>query len=146
MSILSAVLGAIISTRQVLLHIEPGEQGYGAPVFGLHLYTWALIVFLFVILVSGIMLIFGSDAASHKKTDTQEKTDNISNRTLSRLPWYSACTFWIFGSIILVNAASAFAEAGINLFLPDNPTSYRLFDEDQDRTKHEVTPPPETTE
>lgn len=146
MSVLSALLGAIIATRQVLLHIEPGEHGYGTPVFGLHLYTWALIVFLFVILVSGIMLIFGSDPATHKIETSKEIASKSGSQIQSRLPWYSYCTFWIFGSIILANAASAFAEAGINPFIPDNPTSYRLFDEDQGRTKHEVTPPPETTE
>ena len=37
-------------------------------------------------------------------------------------------TFWIFGVIIFANVLSAFAEAGFNAFLPDNPTSYKLFE------------------
>ena len=34
-----------ISTRQILLHITPGDPGYGSVVLGLHLYTWALLIF-----------------------------------------------------------------------------------------------------
>ena len=48
MSIVAAVAGMAISTRQVLLHIAPGDPGYGDPVFGMHLYTWALVVFIVV--------------------------------------------------------------------------------------------------
>ena len=125
MSVLSAVLGLVISSRQVLLHIEPGDSGYGSAVFGLHLYTWALIVFLFVLVVSGIMLIFGRDPQAHGQLESKS-TGALS--VGSRLPWYSWCTFWIFGAIILVNACSAFAEAGFSLFLPDNPTSYLLLE------------------
>src|SRR5436309_7130076 len=40
LSILAALLGAAISTRQVLLHILPGDPGFGSPVLGIHLYTW----------------------------------------------------------------------------------------------------------
>ena len=38
-SIISALLGAAAATRQVLLHILPGDRGFGSPLFGLHLYT-----------------------------------------------------------------------------------------------------------
>jgi len=34
---------------------------------------------------------------------------------------------WILGIIILANAVAVFCEAGLHLYLPDNPTSYRLF-------------------
>src|SRR5947209_2028255 len=42
-SILSALVGAAVSTRQVLLHILPGDKGFSSPLFDLHLYTWCLI-------------------------------------------------------------------------------------------------------
>ena len=45
MMILGALLGMVMSTRQVLLHIKPGDPGYGGTVLGLHFYTWALITF-----------------------------------------------------------------------------------------------------
>ena len=46
MSLLAAVAGAVASTRQVLLHILPGDAGYGSALLGYHYYTWALIGFI----------------------------------------------------------------------------------------------------
>ena len=128
MSVLAALLGAIISGRQVLLHIEPGEPGYGSPMFGMHLYTWALVVFMCVVLVSGVMLIFGRDRQWHAAERFDSASDNPTATFVRRLPWYTKVTFWIFGVIIFANVLSAFAEAGFNAFLPDNPTSYKLFE------------------
>ena len=48
-SLLSAIFGASVSIRQILLHIDPSDSGYGSPVLGMHLYTWAFIVFAVVI-------------------------------------------------------------------------------------------------
>ena len=42
MSLLSAVAGAVASSRQVLLHILPGDTGYGSALLGYHYYSWAL--------------------------------------------------------------------------------------------------------
>ena len=36
----------------------------------------------------------------------------------SRLPWYSLCTFWIFGAIILVNAPAALASIFTRIVKP----------------------------
>jgi len=128
MSVLAALLGAIISGRQVLLHIEPGDPGYGSPMFGMHLYTWALVVFMCVVLVSGVMLIFGRDRQWHAAERFDSASDNPTATFVRRLPSYTKVTFWIFGVIIFANVLSAFAEAGFNAFLPDNPTSYKLFE------------------
>ena len=128
MSLLAAVVGMIISSRQILLHIVPGDSGYGNPVFGLHLYTWALIVFVVVIIVSGLMLIFGREPVLHCPVchDAESAKQRFWPRL--KLAWYSWCTYWLFGAVILANAVSAFAEAGFNAYLPDNPTSYILFE------------------
>ena len=59
-SIVSALVGAAISTRQILLHIVPsadGITGYGDAVLGMHLYTWALVVFLASILGIALLMI-----------------------------------------------------------------------------------------
>lgn len=130
MSLLAAVVGMSVSTRQILLHIVPGDSGYGNPVFGLHLYTWALIVFVFVIMVSGLMLIFGREPVLHCPVchDTEPAASKTPHGL--KLPWYSWCMYWLFGAVILANAVSAFAEAGFNAYLPDNPTSYILFEGD----------------
>ena len=46
LSLLAAVAGFVVSTRQVLLHIMPGDAGYGSALLGYHYYTWALIGFM----------------------------------------------------------------------------------------------------
>lgn len=57
--ILAALIGSIYSIRQILLHICPvvGEPiGYGTPILGMHLYSWALIIFIMSIVGSSIFL------------------------------------------------------------------------------------------
>jgi disulfide bond formation protein DsbB len=44
-AILGALVGLGASVRQILLHIVPGTGSYGDAIFGLHLYTWALMIF-----------------------------------------------------------------------------------------------------
>nr|WP_234824101.1 disulfide bond formation protein B [Bremerella cremea] len=56
---LAALVGAMFSIRQVLLHICPvaGEpSGYGDAFFGMHLYSWGVLVFAASILGSSILL------------------------------------------------------------------------------------------
>jgi hypothetical protein len=129
MSLLAALVGLAVSTRQILLHIRPGDTGYGSPIFGMHLYTWAAAVFLVVLLVSGLMLIFGRTPILHCPVCHASESPEKSKKKFQRLRWYSWCTFWIFGAIILINVFATFAESGFHTFLPDNPSSYRLFEE-----------------
>lgn len=112
MSILGAVVGLAASSRQVLLHILPGDEGYGSAVMGLHLYTWALIVFLVVLVFSGARLLLFHSITPQPTT----------NR------WTSRAVLWLFGLVIAANIVSVFCEAGLHAFLPDNPTSYLLID------------------
>lgn len=111
MSILGAVVGLAASTRQVLLHIMPGDTGYGSAVMGMHLYSWAVVVFLTVLVFSGFGLLMCSRWPPQR----------------GRGGAWSLTVLWILGIVILANAVSALCEAGLHLYLPDNPTSYRLF-------------------
>jgi len=62
--LLGALFGVLTSSRQVLLHIVPGTGHYGAPFLGLHFYSWALILFLAVILLVALVLfLFGGAIA-----------------------------------------------------------------------------------
>src|SRR6202030_3580745 len=61
--IFASFVGAAVSVRQILLHIVPPDLGYGPPVLGLHLYTWALVVFCCLILSSALGLLGLSDNA-----------------------------------------------------------------------------------
>jgi hypothetical protein len=58
MSLLAAVAGAVASTRQVLLHIMPGDAGYGSALLGYHYYTWALLGFIAAIVLIAAILLF----------------------------------------------------------------------------------------
>ena len=44
--------------RQVLLHIMPGDAGYGSALLGYHYYTWAFIGFAVAIVLIAAMLLF----------------------------------------------------------------------------------------
>lgn len=113
MSVVAAVGGATIAGRQILLHIVPPDPGFGAPMFGLHLYTWSLVVFVTVLLVSGINLML---------------TRELTPQTVppSRL---SAWVLGLLGAVILANAVSVFFEEGLHPILPDDPDRYQLFDD-----------------
>lgn len=113
MSIVAAVLGALISSRQILLHITPPDPGYGDPVFGLHLYTWALVVFLTVLVVSGLNLIF-----AHELTPRGVQPG-----------WLSTLVVGLLEAIVVANLATVFLEEGFHWMLPDDPERYQLLDD-----------------
>jgi disulfide bond formation protein DsbB len=111
-SVIAAVVGASISIRQILLHIVPSDPGYGDPVFGLHLYTWALLVFVAEILAAGVNLVFARELELRK----------------ARFGWPSWPVLGLFGVVIVGNAVAIFALEGLHWTLPDDSDSYRLFD------------------
>jgi disulfide bond formation protein DsbB len=49
---------ARLSPRQILLHIMPGDLGYGSALLGYHYYTWAFIGFAVAIIALAAMLLF----------------------------------------------------------------------------------------
>ncbi len=112
-SLLSAIFGATVSIRQILLHIDPSDSGYGSPVLGMHLYTWAFIVFAVVILLIGIMMFF--------ETQFEENADNKSTRDISL---FIKAVFFLVVLIAAVNVVTTFLECGLGQ-CPDNPTSYK---------------------
>ncbi|MBL8799743.1 MAG: disulfide bond formation protein B [Planctomycetia bacterium] len=113
LSIIAAVAGAAIAGRQVLLHIVPPDPGYGDPVLGLHLYTWSLVVFITVLLVSGVNLTFARELTPTGIT----------------AGWPSRAVLGLLATIIAANAVSVFFEEGFHWILPDDPDRYRLFDD-----------------
>lgn len=110
-AILAALVGAIASGRQVLLHILPGDPGFGTPMLGLHLYTWGMIIFACQIAASGVMLL---------ATPLVEGKE-VQWGVISRV------TAVAFAVIVLVNLVLMVAEAGWHWNLPENPTEYLLF-------------------
>jgi disulfide bond formation protein DsbB len=90
MTVLAATLGLCISLRQMLLHIAPDDPGFGSPILGYHLYSWAFGIFVVILLCSGISLLM---------TQSLSQIDDASKR--SRL---TRISIWMFGLVILANA------------------------------------------
>src|SRR6184192_4504866 len=57
-SLLTAVAGAAFAARQILLHVMPGDSGYGSALLGYHYYTWAFIGFVVAVIALAAMLLF----------------------------------------------------------------------------------------
>ncbi len=110
LTILAAALGFAISTRQVFLHILPGDPGYGMPLFGLHLYTWGAIMFASCILASAFAL------ACH----TRLQLGQGAPAALLRV------SIWAGIALIAINGALVFAMQGMQWELDGDPTHYRL--------------------
>ncbi len=108
MVILAALLGAIVSLRQILLHIAPGDPGYGAPVFGYHLYTWALLIFTVSILLSALHLAVRPESSA---------------RPLTR---FAKCVLMLLAICIVLDGLDAWVIAGNHWLMPDVPTEYLL--------------------
>src|SRR5262249_7939427 len=110
-AIMAALVGAVASGRQVLLHILPGDQGLGAPVLGLPLYTWCLGAFVCQIAASGLLLI----GTAWLKEE----------RVPWGIPWRIAhITAGAFVVVVVANLLSVIAEAGLNWDLPPDPVEY----------------------
>jgi disulfide bond formation protein DsbB len=112
-AIVGALLGAAMSIRQILLHIMPGDPGYGTAVLGLHLYTWALVSFVVVLAFAGVLLMFGTEFLAVGPTSPVAR-------------YFAWAVVWIFVATIVANLIAVFFLEGFNWFLPDNPTTYEL--------------------
>jgi disulfide bond formation protein DsbB len=110
MSVMAALVGSAISVRQVLLHILPGDPGYGGTVLGMHLYTICLLVFICHALAAAIMLIC-----------------SVATESFSQWRWPIANgIFWTFGLVVVINLVAVILEAGWHWELPSDPVSYLL--------------------
>jgi disulfide bond formation protein DsbB len=113
---LGALIGAAMAARQVLLHILPGDPGYGAPVLGLHLYSWALVTFLIVLLATALL---GILAPATARPEPAPPPPHPLSRT----------TILLFVAVVAVNAVMIVFLEGFAWVLPDDPTSYHLLEQ-----------------
>ncbi|MDE0862902.1 MAG: disulfide bond formation protein B [Rubripirellula sp.] len=113
-SIFSALFGAAVSTRQILLHIVPGNPngpGYGSAVFGFHLYTWGLIIFMATIGVIGLMMFYEKHFEFPKSNEPR-----VMNKPVMA----------VFALVVILtagNVLSTFLMCGLAP-CPDNPDQY----------------------
>ena len=112
MTLFSAVAGATMSIRQILLHIIPPDPGFGMAVFGLHLYTWGLFVFTAEVLAVAINLMIAP----------REWSETVpGDRRLTRF----VLTFMV--ALLVLFATATFVEQGFHWILPDDPVRNELF-------------------
>jgi disulfide bond formation protein DsbB len=99
MALLSAILGRIVSLRQISLHVCPDFPTFGEPVFGYDLYVWAFIVFTCSVFATAIsLIIFGF--TSHKPVlPVWNKWDKM--------------VFLLVAMITFANVISTFFECGL---------------------------------
>ena len=57
LALISAILGASISLRQMALHVCPDFSKFGEPFWGISLYTWAFFIFCASLAVNALMMI-----------------------------------------------------------------------------------------
>ena len=106
--IISAIVGALFSGRQVLLHISnvDGDVGYGTPVFGMHLYTWGVLIFIMSILGSALFLFFNDKF----KTETTHLVLNFEKYVV-----------YLATLIVLINVIATFFECQLGPCCDNGP-------------------------
>lgn len=112
-ALLSAIAGAVFAARQILLHVAPGDTGYGSALLGYHYYTWAFIGFAVAIAFTAVALLFDSQFA---KADPGEPV---------AAHWFARTAVWLVIAIVALNVVSTLLECGFAA-CPDNPVSYQL--------------------
>jgi disulfide bond formation protein DsbB len=108
--LLAALFGMAVAGRQVLLHVAPGTGSYGAPLFGLHFYTWSFLLFAAVILGTAILLL------------VPRPTSPV--RPLPHELQYGLA--WAAIGLTVLNAVTTFLQCG-PVECPDNPVHYWAF-------------------
>src|SRR5262245_1690159 len=111
LSLLAAIAGAAFAMRQILLHIMPGDPGYGSSLFGYHYYTWAFIGFDVAIILIALMLLL----------DGQFKDDGAP----ISLGAFARTAVWLVIALTALNVVSTLLECGFAA-CPDNPVEYEL--------------------
>ena len=111
LSLLAACVGAAVSMRQILLHIVPGDPGYGTAILGYHYYTWAFLIFVAAIVLIALVLLVDGEAKDAAPV-------------LPPGPAIRLAVFLVIG-LTALNVISTVVECGFAA-CPDNPVSYEL--------------------
>ena len=115
LAILGAVVGGIMSADQVLHYIVPGSGSYGNAIFGLHLYSWALVMFVAIVVGCGVMLLF----------DRQYEPSGPPPLRQVTLPILAVA---LLALLAVGNVLSTLAICGVGL-CPETPGGYLIFHE-----------------
>lgn len=117
LGLIAVLAGASVSVRQIELHILPGDPGYGEPFMRLHLYTWAFITFVIVMIYVGVML-----TLMPRGIPQAPDADSAARKV-------STVIIWLFIGVVAANVVAIIFLEGFAAVLPDDPTSYNLIDQ-----------------
>lgn len=112
LSLLAAAAGAAFSTRQILLHIMPGDAGYGTALFGFHYYTLAFVGFAAAIVLLAAMLLF----------DRQFEENSAMPLVAGG---FARTAVWLVIVLTALNVISTLVECGFGA-CAENPLVYEL--------------------
>ena len=102
--ILGCVTGMAVSLRQILLHVLPGDAGFGNTFLELHFYTWAFLGFIGFITAQAILMMLPSGGVRNHG-------------------WFAKTLVIWFILLVLANVISTLLECGIGP-CADDPVSY----------------------
>jgi disulfide bond formation protein DsbB len=112
LSLLAAAVGFAFSTRQILLHIMPGDTGYGTALLGYHYYTLALIGFAAAIVLIAVTLLFDRQFEDGATTQASPGA-------------FAQTAVWLVIGLIALNVVSTLLECGFGA-CAENPLVYEL--------------------
>jgi disulfide bond formation protein DsbB len=113
LSLLAAAVGMAFSTRQILLHIMPGDAGFGTALFGYHYYTLALIGFAAAIVLLATVLLFD------RQFEPDQKTPQVAPGAFAKI------AVWLVIGMTALNVVSTLLECGFGACAED-PIVYEL--------------------
>jgi len=93
LTIIAALAGVGIASRQILLDIQPGDPGFGCTVLGYHFYNWAFIFFAMAIAACAAVLLFNKQFSEADQPPA--------------LGLFALVAVWLVIGITLVNATRA---------------------------------------
>jgi disulfide bond formation protein DsbB len=102
--IIGGLVGMMVSLRQVLLHVLPGDKGFGATFLELHFYTWAFLAYLGLMTGLAILLM-------------------LPNRDVRSRSLCANTLIVLFIVLVFANLASTLLECGIGS-CADDPVKY----------------------
>ena len=101
---MGVLVGMMVSLRQVLLHILPGDKGFGSTFLEMHFYTWAFVAYLGLLVGQAILLM-------------------LPNREVRSRSLFANALVILFMLLVFANLLSTLLECGIGQ-CADDPIQY----------------------